>query len=153
MVAMYRCDGQVLCGCTVLMWFLTTVSYQPLSPPSSFPEIKTKFTRQPFYFTCCHLYVMWSSVCPVVICMSCGLDVSPLQLLLLRSQMARPLHPPCLSLGSFVFLLSALFDLFLVVIAITIIHIGENISQKYQRDHNLRHGFPDASAPFQLRLD
>ena len=26
-------------------------------------------------------------------------------------------------------------------------HIEENISQKYQHDHNLRHGFPDASAP------
>ena len=25
-------------------------------------------------------------------------------------------------------------------------HIEENISQKYQHDHNLRHGFPDASA-------
>ena len=25
-------------------------------------------------------------------------------------------------------------------------HIEETISQKYQRDHNLRHGFPDASA-------
>ena len=27
------------------------------------------------------------------------------------------------------------------------IHIEEKISQKYQHDHNLRHGFPDASAP------
>ena len=26
-------------------------------------------------------------------------------------------------------------------------HIEENISQKYQHDHNLRHGLPDASAP------
>ena len=26
-------------------------------------------------------------------------------------------------------------------------HIEENISQKYHHDHNLRHGFPDASAP------
>ena len=26
-------------------------------------------------------------------------------------------------------------------------HIGEAISQKYQHDHNLRHGFPDASVP------
>ena len=26
-------------------------------------------------------------------------------------------------------------------------HIEEKISQKYQHDHNLRHGFPDASAP------
>ena len=25
-------------------------------------------------------------------------------------------------------------------------HTEENISQKYQHDHNLRHGFPDASA-------
>ena len=26
-------------------------------------------------------------------------------------------------------------------------HIEEKISQKYQHDHNLHHGFPDASAP------
>ena len=26
-------------------------------------------------------------------------------------------------------------------------HIEEKTSQKYQHDHNLRHGFPDASAP------
>ena len=26
-------------------------------------------------------------------------------------------------------------------------HIEEKISQKYQHDHNLRHGFPDASGP------
>ena len=26
-------------------------------------------------------------------------------------------------------------------------HIEERISQKYQHDHNLRHGFPDASVP------
>ena len=26
-------------------------------------------------------------------------------------------------------------------------HSEENISQKYQNDHNLRHGLPDASAP------
>ena len=26
-------------------------------------------------------------------------------------------------------------------------HIEEKLSQKYQHDHNLRHGFPDASAP------
>ena len=26
-------------------------------------------------------------------------------------------------------------------------HIEENISQKYQHDHNFRHGFLDASAP------
>ena len=26
-------------------------------------------------------------------------------------------------------------------------HIEENVSQKYQHDHNYRHGFPDASAP------